>query len=65
VQVLQRPRWHGTPADLGDLFILYKNRREARCQLRSHQFGWEPRLVIGSQLEVVHTRVSALRNPDR
>jgi hypothetical protein len=57
VQVLQRPDWHGSPVNLGELFILHKNRRQATCQLHSHQFGWELRLVIGSQLEVVQTQV--------
>ena len=51
LQVLQRPDWHGTPIGLGDLFRLHKNRREARAALFTHQFGWEVRLLIGSQLE--------------
>lgn len=57
VQVLQRPHWSGTPVDVGELFILHKNRREAKCLLLRHQFGWELRLVIGSQLEIVQTQV--------
>jgi len=57
MQVLQRPDWHGSPRDLGELFILKKNRREATCKLRSHQFGWELRLFIGSQDDVVQTQV--------
>jgi hypothetical protein len=32
-------RLHGSPIDLGELFILKKNGREATCKLRSHQFG--------------------------
>jgi len=56
-QVLQRPDWHGTPIELGDLFRLQKNRREARAALFTHQLGWEVRLHVGSQLEVVQTRV--------
>ena len=56
-QVLQRPNWHGTPVELGDLFRLHKNRREARAALFTHQFGWEVRLLVGSQLEVVRTQV--------
>jgi hypothetical protein len=57
VQVLQRPDWHGSPIELGEIFILKKNGREAACKLRSHQFGWELRLFVGQQLEVVQTQV--------
>ena len=57
LQVLQRPNWHGTPRELGDLFRLHKNRREARAGLFTHQLGWEVRLPVGSQLEVVQTQV--------
>jgi hypothetical protein len=34
-----------------------KNRREARAALFTHQLGWEVRLLIGAQLEVVRTQV--------
>ena len=57
LQVLQRPNCHGRPIELGDLFRLQKNRREARAALFTHQFGWEVRLLVGSQLEVVQTQV--------
>jgi hypothetical protein len=57
LQVLQRPDWHGTPIQLGDLFRLTNNLREARAALFTHQFGWEVRLLVGSQLEVVQTQV--------
>lgn len=57
MQVLQRPNWYGSPVDLGELFIVKKNGREATCKLRSHQFGWELRLFIGTQTEVVQTQV--------
>ena len=57
MHVPQRPDWHGSPANLGELFILHKNRREAECQIQSHQIGWELRLIIGSQLEIVQTQV--------
>jgi hypothetical protein len=53
VRVLQRPEWHGSPIELGELFILKKNGREATCRLRSHQFGWKLRLFVSQQLEVV------------
>lgn len=36
------------PVNLGELFILNKSGREATCQLRSHQFGWELRPFIGA-----------------
>jgi hypothetical protein len=51
------PHWHGTPIPLGELFILKKNRREARALLFSHVFGWEVRIVVGTQLEVAQTYV--------
>ena len=41
----------------GELFCLHKNRREARAALFTHQLGWEVRLLVGSQLEVVQTQV--------
>ena len=50
----QRDGWQGEPADLGDLFRLRKlacNRQlEAVCLLRTHQFGWECRLLVGDDL---------------
>jgi hypothetical protein len=49
IQVLQRPDWHGSPVELGEVFILKKNRRQAVCKLRSHEFGWELRVFIGAQ----------------
>jgi hypothetical protein len=57
LQVLQRPHWHGTPVALGELFILHKNRREAKAIIFTHQLGWEVRLLIGAQAEVVQTQV--------
>jgi hypothetical protein len=57
LQVLQRPDWHGIPIQLGDLFRLTKNRREAQAALFTHQLGWEVRLLVGSQPEVVQTQV--------
>jgi hypothetical protein len=55
--VLQRHDWHGFPIELGDLFILTKNKRRAMCLLLSHQFGWEVRLLVGSQHEIVQSQV--------
>ena len=57
VQVLQRPDWHGSPVHLGELFMVRKNNVEARCVLRSHQFGWEVCLQIGISREFVQTKV--------
>lgn len=57
MNVLQRPDWHGSPVDLGELFVLRKNRREAVCKLLSHQFGWECRLYIGQPENIVQTQV--------
>lgn len=56
-EVLQRFVWTGEPRDLGDLFTLEKSGRRAVCKLISHQFGWECRLFIGQQEEVVQTQV--------
>jgi len=50
MDVLQRPNWYGSPIELGELFILTKNRRTATCKLRSHQLGWELRLFIGRKM---------------
>ena len=61
LNVLQSPDWHGTPRELGDLFILLKDRREARAFLVTHQLGWEVRLLIGTQLEAVQTQVCRSR----
>ena len=57
MQVLQRPDWHGSPVELGELFILHRGKRTARCVLRIHQLGWEVRLFIGTQLDVVQSQV--------
>jgi len=57
MQLLRRLDWHGSPIELGELFIMRKNGREATCKLRSHQFGWELLLVVGRRLEVVQSQV--------
>jgi hypothetical protein len=57
LQVLQRPHWHGIANELGELFILHKNRRHAKAVLFTHQLGWEVRLLIGAQSEVVQAHV--------
>ena len=57
LEVLQRFTWNGTPREIGDLFRLQKNRRDARAVIFSHQFGWEVRLLVGSQEELVSSQV--------
>jgi hypothetical protein len=57
LQALQRPNWNGTLKELGDLFRLQKNRCTARAVLFTHQLGFEVRLLVGAQLEVVQTQV--------
>ena len=57
LHVLERPAWYGEPKELGDLFRLTKKRRTARAAIWSHQFGWELRLVVGTQLETVRSQV--------
>ena len=57
LQILRRANWHGTPIALGELFILHKNRREEKAIIFTHQLGWEVRLMIGAQAEVVQTQV--------
>ena len=55
LNVLHRPHWHGTSRDMGELFILRKNRRGAKAVLFTHPLGCEVRLMIGAQAEVVQT----------
>ena len=56
LEVLQRFTWNGTPREIGDLFRVTKDRRNARAVIFSHQFGWEVRLLVGSQEELVSHR---------
>ena len=51
IEVLQRFTWNGEPKELDDFFHLTKNRRLARAVIFTHQFGWELRLLVGSQKE--------------
>jgi hypothetical protein len=57
IEVLQRFTWNGSPKEIGDLVRVTKNRRKARAVIFSHQFGWEVRLVVGSQEELVSSEV--------
>jgi hypothetical protein len=47
---LQRATWNGEPAKHGDLFRVHKDRcgrqLQAVCELWTHRFGWELRLVV-------------------
>jgi hypothetical protein len=47
---LQRVTWSGDPIKEGDLFRVHKDRcgRQllAVCELWTHQFGWELKLVV-------------------
>jgi hypothetical protein len=54
---MHRLDWHGFPIELRELFILRKNRREAKALILTHQLGWEVRLLIGAQQEAVQTQV--------
>ena len=54
---LQRPRWYGAPVELGEFFILHRDRHAARCVIRTHQFGWELWLHVGAQAELIQTQV--------
>jgi hypothetical protein len=38
--------WRGQPVDCGDAWVLRKNGRVARCNLVTHPFGWELRLMV-------------------
>lgn len=57
IDALQRPDWYGSPVHLGELFMVRKNGVEARCILRSHQFGWELCLQVGLNREFLQTQV--------
>lgn len=51
LQVLQRETWYGEPKKLGDAFRLTKpggigGDLWATCEIWTHQFGWELRLLI-------------------
>ena len=47
LEVLQRFTWNGTLREIGDLFRVTKNRRNARAVIFSHQCCWEVRLLVG------------------
>jgi len=57
MDVPHRPDWHGSPVHLGELFMVRKNQVEARCVLRSHQFGWELCLQVGLNRDFLQTKV--------
>jgi hypothetical protein len=60
--VLQRPSWSGVPVKGGDFFIVRQQKdgasQVAVCELWSHIFGWELRMLIDGELrgsQVCHT----------
>jgi hypothetical protein len=57
LEVLQHLTWDGVPKEMGDLFVLRKNRRETRATIFSHVFGWEVRLLVGKHRELVRSQV--------
>ena len=57
LDVLQRHDWRGCPVHLGELFTLTKNKRKTRCVLQTHPLGWELRLFVNSQLDIVQSHV--------
>jgi hypothetical protein len=68
---LQRPRWDGEPAELGQLFHVRQERGdkqlEAVCRLLSHELGWELRLEVNGDLQrsgVCRTREEVLSTVD-
>jgi hypothetical protein len=71
VDVLQRPYWNGEPKKLEEWFRLEKPRegREHRavCEMWSHEFGWELRLLIDDELhqsQVCRTQDEVLETVD-
>jgi hypothetical protein len=47
--------WNGTAINAGDFWTIHKQSdcraREARCEVWTHQFGWELRLLIDGELQ--------------
>jgi hypothetical protein len=41
----QRENWNGHPVRLRDAWTMRKGDKVARCELWSHHFGWELRLM--------------------
>jgi hypothetical protein len=54
IQVLQRPNWDGHPTKQTEFFRLTKSKdggtTTAVCELWSHVFGWDARLLIRGEL---------------
>ena len=61
MDIPERPSWHGSPAHLGELFMVRKNGVEARCVLRSHPAGWELCLQMGLNRDFKQTAVCRQR----
>jgi hypothetical protein len=54
--------WDGASSELGELFVMRRGRRETRCKLFSHQFGWELRLVMGVRADVMLNKICGSRD---
>lgn len=50
MRFLNAPEWDGKPFVVGDVFVLTKGARTARCALQTHPLGLELRLTVGSEL---------------
>lgn len=54
MQLFNPPEWTGEPFVVGDLFVLKKGSRTARCALQTHPLGLELRLIVGRELLQSH-----------
>jgi hypothetical protein len=50
VQFPKVPGWDGVPFVVGQLFVLTKGNRTARCVVQTHPLGLEVRLSAGREL---------------
>jgi hypothetical protein len=65
-RVFQRPDWDGVPRQLDAWWTLTKGPHRATCQMFTHLFGFELRLIVKQQLvesrvcrtdaEILHTQ---------
>lgn len=52
--VSQREDWDGEPQQLSPAWTLHKGGKATQCTVSSHQFGWELRLMAGTELLQSH-----------
>ena len=68
LKVLQRRHWTGPPVEIGDLFILHKNRRNAGAVIFSPAgrcgSSWAPRATF-VQTQVCHTQNEVLSTAEQ